>query len=301
MMENRSSLTSPDGSSNGNPPKRAPRPLYSRDSTKEGHTIPHRHQSEEIIEIKDDDEEEEERLASGTQQSVEEGPMTMESKQEEPPLYIDINGHYVQNVMKGHQIISQDFKPKGKVLKQYSPKLNRIPENLVYRPRLLQTSAGPRNPGKSSDKSHTMTSEVHLSSRSADRSTSHPKKSSSSQEDAHKGESSFSYSCVVCDHSFTNRSALLAHQKSHFQEGSHSCSECGKSFTTNADLLTHHRVHTGVRPFRCSECGVCYTNKRYLNKHMKVHTGEGAHRCPECGKCFSQKGLLLSHQKVHTG
>ncbi|PIO27806.1 hypothetical protein AB205_0123750, partial [Aquarana catesbeiana] len=33
------------GSSNGNPPERCPRPLYSQDSTQEGHTIPHHHQS----------------------------------------------------------------------------------------------------------------------------------------------------------------------------------------------------------------------------------------------------------------
>ncbi|XP_077322727.1 uncharacterized protein LOC143956382 [Lithobates pipiens] len=44
MMENQPPLTSPDGSSNGNPPERCPRPLYSRDSTQEGHTIPHHHQ-----------------------------------------------------------------------------------------------------------------------------------------------------------------------------------------------------------------------------------------------------------------
>ncbi|XP_077323073.1 uncharacterized protein LOC143956765 [Lithobates pipiens] len=32
MMDNQPPLTSPDGSSNGNPPERCPRPLYSRDS-----------------------------------------------------------------------------------------------------------------------------------------------------------------------------------------------------------------------------------------------------------------------------
>ncbi|PIO37932.1 hypothetical protein AB205_0124060, partial [Aquarana catesbeiana] len=41
MMENQPPLTSPDGSSNENPPERCPRPLYSRDSTQEDHTIPH--------------------------------------------------------------------------------------------------------------------------------------------------------------------------------------------------------------------------------------------------------------------
>ncbi|XP_077346365.1 uncharacterized protein LOC143989999 [Lithobates pipiens] len=45
MMDNQPPLTSPDGSSNGNPPERCPRPLYSWDSTQEGHTIPHHHQS----------------------------------------------------------------------------------------------------------------------------------------------------------------------------------------------------------------------------------------------------------------
>ncbi|CAI9573270.1 unnamed protein product [Staurois parvus] len=33
-----------DGSSHGNPPERCPRPLYSRDSTQEGHSIPHHQQ-----------------------------------------------------------------------------------------------------------------------------------------------------------------------------------------------------------------------------------------------------------------
>ncbi|PIO26500.1 hypothetical protein AB205_0043690 [Aquarana catesbeiana] len=44
MMDNQPPLTSPDGSSNGNPPERCPRPLYSRDSTQEDHPIPHHHQ-----------------------------------------------------------------------------------------------------------------------------------------------------------------------------------------------------------------------------------------------------------------
>ncbi|KAM5125252.1 uncharacterized protein ACMZJ9_022340 [Mantella aurantiaca] len=45
MMDNQPPLTSPDGSSNRNPPERCPRPLYSRDSTQEDLTIPHHYQS----------------------------------------------------------------------------------------------------------------------------------------------------------------------------------------------------------------------------------------------------------------
>ncbi|CAI9574140.1 unnamed protein product [Staurois parvus] len=107
MMDNQPPLTSPDGSSHGNPPERCPRPLYSRDSTQEGHTIPHHHQvdgssngnppercpcllysrdstqedhttpdhhqGEELKDIKVEvKEEEEETLVSGDQQSMEE-------------------------------------------------------------------------------------------------------------------------------------------------------------------------------------------------------------------------------------
>ncbi|PIO27166.1 hypothetical protein AB205_0212590 [Aquarana catesbeiana] len=60
MMEDQPPLTSPDGSSNGNPPERCPRPLYSRDSIQEDHTIPHHHQREEVIDMKIEVKEEEE-------------------------------------------------------------------------------------------------------------------------------------------------------------------------------------------------------------------------------------------------
>ncbi|CAI9557962.1 unnamed protein product, partial [Staurois parvus] len=40
MMEKGPPIISTDGSSNGNPPERCPRPLYSRDSTQEHQEIP---------------------------------------------------------------------------------------------------------------------------------------------------------------------------------------------------------------------------------------------------------------------
>ncbi|PIO12252.1 hypothetical protein AB205_0038610, partial [Aquarana catesbeiana] len=64
MMENQPPLTSPDGSSNGNPPERCPHPLYSRKSPQEGHTIPHHHQSGNLrdpkVEVKEEYKEEDE-------------------------------------------------------------------------------------------------------------------------------------------------------------------------------------------------------------------------------------------------
>ncbi|KAM5125155.1 uncharacterized protein ACMZJ9_022416 [Mantella aurantiaca] len=62
MMDNQPPLTSPDGSSNRNPPERCPRPLYSRDSTQEYLPIPHHHQrgnqSDCKVEVKEEIKEE---------------------------------------------------------------------------------------------------------------------------------------------------------------------------------------------------------------------------------------------------
>ncbi|XP_073467632.1 uncharacterized protein [Aquarana catesbeiana] len=62
MMDNQPPLTSLDGSSNGNPTERSPHPLYSWDSTQEGHTIPHHHQSGNLrdsqVEVKEEIKEE---------------------------------------------------------------------------------------------------------------------------------------------------------------------------------------------------------------------------------------------------
>ncbi|PIO23727.1 hypothetical protein AB205_0013850, partial [Aquarana catesbeiana] len=52
MMENQPTLTSPDGSSNRNPPERCPRPLYSRDSTQEHQKVPEEVHFEDLIVIK---------------------------------------------------------------------------------------------------------------------------------------------------------------------------------------------------------------------------------------------------------
>ncbi|PIO33526.1 hypothetical protein AB205_0081270 [Aquarana catesbeiana] len=58
MMENWLPPTSPDGSSNRNPPERCPRPLYSRDSTQEHQEIPQEDQLEDlnIIKVEHDEE-----------------------------------------------------------------------------------------------------------------------------------------------------------------------------------------------------------------------------------------------------
>ncbi|PIO12529.1 hypothetical protein AB205_0188200 [Aquarana catesbeiana] len=100
MMENQPPLTSPDGSSNGNPPERCPHTLYSRDSTQEGHTIPHHHESEELKDIKAVIKEEEEMLVTGDQQSMEEdGPLySRDSTQEDHTILHHHQGKELKDI-----------------------------------------------------------------------------------------------------------------------------------------------------------------------------------------------------------
>ncbi|XP_073451074.1 uncharacterized protein [Aquarana catesbeiana] len=288
MMENQPPLTSPDGSSNGNPPERCPRPLYSRDSTQEGHTIPH-HQGQEIKSIKAEIKEEEEEVIflSGDQQSMEEGEMNMKSEQEESSLYIDTSGHYVCSTSEGRCIPSQNYKAED------VPKVIPLIKK-THRPRyhLKRSSSKPK---KSSDKVNPVTPDIPRHSHNNPIVTPYPKKSSSSQ--VYAGERSFV--CSVCGESFTENRALFAHKRNHESERPHLCPECGRGFTQIGFLLIHQRIHTERCPLPCSECGKSFINKEDLSKHLEDHKCQRSFSCSECGKCFTNKEDLQTHLEGH--
>ncbi|XP_077322147.1 uncharacterized protein LOC143955898 [Lithobates pipiens] len=83
-------------SSYRNPPERCPRPLY---STQEGHTTPHHHQGEDLIDIKVEvkSEEEEETYVGDDQQSMEEDGITGTFIEEDTPTEISTGGSLTLN------------------------------------------------------------------------------------------------------------------------------------------------------------------------------------------------------------
>ncbi|XP_077322099.1 uncharacterized protein LOC143955855 [Lithobates pipiens] len=86
-------------SSNRNPPERCPRPLYSRDSTQEDHTIPHCYKSGDPMDIQFEvkSEEEEERYVRDDQQSMEEDGITGTFIEEDTPTEISTGGSLTLN------------------------------------------------------------------------------------------------------------------------------------------------------------------------------------------------------------
>ncbi|XP_072279560.1 gastrula zinc finger protein XlCGF66.1-like isoform X4 [Pyxicephalus adspersus] len=288
MMEEHQTLTSPDGFSNGNPPERCPRPLYSQDTRQE-----HREdQIEDLMIIKAEPIDEEEMYVSGVEPC----------KEKQIPVKISTDDQYHRNKTRNCSISCSDGEIEEYDIVVDSPEINEQLSGMNLEPVLYSA-------GLSSDPSAPWECFPHHS-HSTHRS---PKKFACSEcgkcftqkshvtrhEKVHSDVKP--YSCSICGRCYAHKSHLTSHLRSHTDEKWHSCPECGICFGHKGSLIRHQRIHTNEKTFSCTECGRSFTQKSHLVDHFRIHTGEKPYLCLQCGKRFAVKRGLVSHEKIHSG
>ncbi|XP_073467402.1 uncharacterized protein [Aquarana catesbeiana] len=330
MMDNQPPLTSPDGSSNGNPPERCPRPLYSRDSTQEDHTIPHHHQSGNLrdskVEVKEEIKEEDDE--DGVTEEDDEDGVTEESEclKEHKDLYQDTmvesssyrnppercpcplysrdstqEDHTIPHCYKSGDPIDIEFEVKAEEEEMYvrddqqSMEEDGITGTFIEEdtPTEISTVDG-REMRKTSEDCLTLSPDCKVEDEDITQYSPGENPTTSNVHPVPHSVDGPSYSSYPEEPQTVRDGAVLPDKR-------FSCPECGKCFHYKSGLNVHKRTHTGEKPYSCSVCRKCFSEKSNLYKHQKLHTDEKSYSCSNCGKCFSQKLKFIMHQRSHTG
>ncbi|XP_073473755.1 uncharacterized protein [Aquarana catesbeiana] len=323
MMDNQPPLTSPDGSSNGNPPERCLRPLYSRDST-EVYIKEEIKEDGAMMELSE--------FPKGHKDLFQDTMVESSSYRTPPERFLhplcswDSTEVYIKEEIKEEDdedgVMEESGFPKGhKCLFQdtmvESPSYRTPPERCLHplcswdstevyiKEEIIEEDDedGSRDPIN-------IKFEVKAEEEEMDQETGISGSKPTAKEDVHGLEMrktsedclTLSPDCEVEDEDITQYSPGENLTTSNVHPAPHSVEEPSySSYPEEPQTVKDVAVLPTDRRFTCHDCGKCFHSKTSLNVHKRSHTGEKPYSCSECGKFFVQKSSLVAHQRLHTG
>ncbi|RUS87656.1 hypothetical protein EGW08_004579, partial [Elysia chlorotica] len=113
------------------------------------------------------------------------------------------------------------------------------------------------------------------------------------------------YQCPFdgCDRSFTGKSKLELHVRSHTDERPFICDKCGHGFRGNQELKAHKLTHTNEKAYQCPKCDKNFKLLSSMKRHLQFHDGNMPYHCDHhgCKKMFKSRYDLKCHYRLHTG
>ncbi|XP_073450312.1 uncharacterized protein [Aquarana catesbeiana] len=315
MMENQPPLTSPDGSSNGNPPERCPRPLYSRDSSMEKHTSLHKginqcdwkHIKEEIKEEEDEVGVMEKFLEgqkypfknvmmdpSGDTNPQERCPRPLYSPystqedhtiphhqgEERINIKAEVKEEEVETDMGGDQPSMEEV---GMIMKSEEDEIS-LPINTTDGCDVRNTSK--RHLLLSADQNSedgSITQDPPGENPNTQNIHHRPSCPETSMDPSDQGESSHQSHTMIANICFSFHTADRSTDPSNPKEPS----------------VPQEGVYRGDNLFSYLVCGKCFAENKNLLRHQRIYTSKRSYSCSECGKCLTDKGKLLVHRRYH--
>ncbi|XP_068112374.1 gastrula zinc finger protein XlCGF53.1-like [Hyperolius riggenbachi] len=338
MMEKQPPSTSPDESSNRNPPERCTGPLPSWDCTQEVPSTPLHYQGKEQISVKAEVKEEDEMYVRGDQQSMEEGDM-MRTIQEEEETHVrsdqqsteascmmrtikeEEEESYVRNdqqSMEEGDLMRTSKEEEGTYVRgdQQSMEeggmlrtIKKEEEETCVRNAQQSMEGDTMRTSKEEEEETYVTVDQQFMVDAEMRDTMREEFHTASNEDGWEAR-------------INSEGRLISPPDDNAEDnGTTQYSAGGTPITGN----THHRLHhedrslhptnleessasnfsgamLGVeKTFPCSECKNCYSEESQLIVHQSLHRGECHLFCPECGIYLPEAGSLRELQSGHTG
>ncbi|XP_068114746.1 zinc finger protein ZFP2-like [Hyperolius riggenbachi] len=279
-------LTSPDGSSNRNPPEGPEGPLHPQGCPKEDHSYARSSQGEKLGHMRTRFKEKEERHEKEDQRPMKECYVMEEMEAKEFSLDIGIDGQYVKNTLEGHHMSQPEDATEESDVTQCFTEVT-ISQHEPYISSATNRSSDPCNPEESCDTALTDI-DHQCQDRSADNSAMVAKVT--------LGNNNI-VPYLKLNQTFALNSSLTDPRRTNKVEGLFS--EGGKSLTIGLHFSGPQNILTGKNTVSCSVCSRWFSDAESLTAHMKEHSSEKPFSCPQCGVQFTRKENLVVHQRIH--